>query len=98
MFDNKKIVFSVVILFGAYFVDYYFIHNGENTTLDMSNGKLKGKVSFSRGGREFYEFLGISMNGFFTFNYTYTNWCMNYRNSLRRRTCGKITIFGNMRI
>jgi hypothetical protein len=60
MFDNnKKIVLSVVILFGAYFVDYFFLHTGESTLLELKAGKLQGKISTSRDGREFYEFLGI---------------------------------------
>lgn len=59
MLENKKIVASVVILFSAYLVDYFFIHIGENTILDLKHGKLKGKISYSRDGNEFYEFLGM---------------------------------------
>jgi len=60
MFDtNKKIVVSVGILLGAYLIDYFFIHTGEVTTLELKAGKLRGKISTSRDGREFYEFLGV---------------------------------------
>lgn len=58
MIDNKKIVIGVVILISAYLVDYFFMHPEERMTLSFKYGELKGKVSLSRDGREYYEFLG----------------------------------------
>lgn len=91
MFDNKKIVFGVLILFVAYFVDYYFIHSGENTVVDINNGKLKGIVTTSRNGREYYEFLG--KYGTYSAMVWFNEFCV-FRNPICGATHWKITIYG----
>jgi len=47
----------LILSFVAY--KFYFVAVEDSPTVQTENGSLKGKVSVSRNGRRFYEYLGI---------------------------------------
>jgi len=53
------IIALVALAAGLYYRTNSSQSSGEAPVLSIQNGLVKGVVSYSRGGRQYYEYLGI---------------------------------------